>query len=194
MENNNRNRELIRLLRSSDMVAFDTIYNKYCRKLNNFVLKYIKDEKDAEEIVQDVFVKLWESRSKINMYSSFDSFLFTITYNTTISLLRKKVNESKYLDHLKSIQHITESDEIINELHYKELNKKVYALLEHIPPRQKEIFLLSREDGLTHQEIAEKLDISPNTVKNHLVKALGFLKSNINKGLLINILFFDLFL
>lgn len=176
------------------MLAFDAIYNKYCRRLYNFVFKFVKNESDAEEIVQDVFVKLWETRTKIKLYTSFDSYLFTISYNTTISLLRKRLSETKYVNHLKSIPHFSEPDKIVNELHYKELNKHVYDLLDQLTPRQKEIFLLSREEGLSHKEIAAKLNISTNTVKNHLVKALDFIKSNIDNTILINMLFIALFL
>lgn len=189
----NSNKELLTLLKKGDMVAFDAIYNRYCKKLYNFVLRYIKNEKDAEEIVQEVFIKIWESRNNINLYTSFDSFLFTVAYNNTISLIRKRINESKYLEHLKSVQIITDADEIINELHYKELRKKVHLLLEELTLRQKEIFLLSREQGLTHREIAQKLNISDNTVKNHLIKALNYIKSNIDKTHIANILFLYFF-
>jgi RNA polymerase sigma-70 factor (ECF subfamily) len=188
------NQDLLKLLRKGDMKAFDTIYERYCSRLYGFVLRYIKQKEDAEEIVQEVFVKIWEAREKINAYSSFEAFIFTMAYNATISLLRKRISESKYMDHLKNRQNITNQDESVGEIEFKELNKRVALLLDKLTPRQKEIFLLSREKGLTHEEIAKELNISTNTVKNHLVTALAFLKSNLNNNLMINFLFVSLFL
>lgn len=176
------------------MVAFDVIYNKYCYKLHGFVLRYLKQIEDAEGIVQEVFIKIWEARSKIDIYQSFESFLFTIAYNTTISLLRKRVSETKSREYLKSLQQIYSADNVIDELQFHELNDKVQSLLKQLTPRQKEIYLLSREEGLKHKEIAQQLNISENTVKNHLVTTLKFLKSHIDSSLAVNILFLCLFL
>ncbi len=176
------------------MVAFDAIYEKYCKRLYAFVIRYVKQEEDAEEIVQEVFIKIWENRKKINIYASFESYLFTITYNSAISLLRKKVHEKKYLEYLYSVQTEETSVELTDEIYFSELNNKMQSLLNELTPRQKEIFLLSREEGLTHEEIAKKLGISVNTVKNHIVSVLSFLKSNIDNRLIVNALFICLFL
>ena len=176
------------------MIAFDAIYNKYCHKLLQFVFMYLKQEEDAEEIVQEVFIKIWQSRVKINAYASFESFLFTIAYNATMSLLRKRMSETKSRKYLKSFQHISSAEQVIDEIQFKELNQKVQSLLNRLTPRQKEIYLLSREEGLNHEEIAQKLKISESTVNNHLVTALKYLKSQIDSGLAVNILFTFLFL
>ncbi len=176
------------------MAAFDAIYNKYCHKLHKFVFMFLKHEEDAEEIVQEVFVKIWESRSKIDVYSSFESFLFTIAYNATMSLLRKRITEAKSREYLKSLQQIDTAEQVINEIQFKELDEKVQSLLQQITSRQKEIYLLSREDGLTHKEIAQKLNISESTVNNHLVTTIKFLKSHIDSSLAVNVLFFCLFM
>jgi RNA polymerase sigma-70 factor (ECF subfamily) len=194
VKNNKSNRELLVQIKKGDRVAFYNIYERYCNRLYGFVLRYIKVEADAEEIVQDVFVKIWESRDKLNAYASFESFLFTITYNATISLLRKKASEQKYLLHLKSIQQIEETPASIDHLYYTDLNDKVKQLLNELTPRQKEIFLLSREEGLSHEEIAGKLNISLNTVKKHMVNALSYLKSHIDNSLIVSVLFVYLFL
>jgi RNA polymerase sigma-70 factor, ECF subfamily len=188
------NSDLILLIQKDDRVAFYNIYERYSKRLYGFVLRYIKLKEDAEEIVQVVFVKIWESRNKIDAYTSFESFLFTIAYNTTISLLRKRTNEKKFLDHLKSLQQPVNSLNLIDEIHFNELNERVQSLLDDLTPRQKEIFQLSREEGLSHDEIAKKLDISINTVKKHMANTLAFLKSHIDSSLTINLLFFCLFL
>jgi len=194
VKNGTSNTELVKLLKKGDIAAFNDIYKMYCHKLHRFVLMYLKQDEDAEEIVQEVFVKIWESRSKIDIYASFESFLFTIAYNSTISLLRKRMSENKSREYLKSLQQIDSEDQVIDEIRFKELNHQIHSLLEQLTPRQREIFLLSREDGLTHKEIAEKLDISENTVNNHLVTILKFLKSHIDNSLAVNALFMCLFL
>jgi RNA polymerase sigma-70 factor (ECF subfamily) len=176
------------------MAAFDAIYNKYSYKLHEFVLRYLKQEEDAEGVVQEVFIKIWEARSKIDVYLSFESFLFTIAYNTTMSLLRKRVSETKSREYLKSQQQFDTAEHVTDELHFKELNSKVQSLLKQLTPRQKEIYLLSREESLTHKEIAKKLNISENTVKNHLVTTLKYLKSHIDSALAVSALFHCLFL
>ena len=187
-------KKIIKDLKRGDIVAFDAVYEKYFHRLYGFVLRYLKRSEDAEGIVHDVFLKIWEARSKIEVYASFESFLFTIAYNTSISLLRKRVSETKSREYLKSQQQIYNADTAIDELHFKELNSKVQSLLRKLTPRQKEIYLLSREKGLTHKEIAQKLNISENTVKNHLVTALKYLKSHIYNDLTVSTLFIYLFL
>ena len=185
--------KLIMLLKEGDMAAFDAIYNKYCHKLHGFVFIYLKQEEDAEEIVQEVFIKIWNSRGKI-IYSSFESFIFTIAYNATMSLLRKRVYETKSRKYLKSLQQINVPEKIIDEIQFKELNNKIQTLLLLLTQRQRDIYLLSRDEGLTHREIAQKLKISESTVNNHLVTVLNYLKHHIRKILAVSILFHNLFL
>jgi RNA polymerase sigma-19 factor, ECF subfamily len=194
MSKNESNKDLIIRLREGDILAFDALYARYCRRIYGFVLRYIKQSTDAEGIVQEVFIKIWETRSKIRVNSSFESFLFTIAYNTTISLLRKRVNENKYLDHLKSIQWVEKTPDLMDEIYFRELDENLQLYIDKLSPRQKEIYQLSREEGLTYVEIASKLNISVNTVRNHMVAALSFLKTNIYSRMMLGILMFALFL
>lgn len=167
------------LLKKGDMNAFDEIYRQYSKRLYGFSLRYVKQPLDAEGIVQEVFIRIWETREKIDIYT-FESFIFAIAYNLIISLLRRRVLEKKYLEFLLQKQNIYDAANIIDEIHYRRVNEKVQSLLNELSPRQKEIFKLSREMGMTHDEIARKLNISVHTVKNHLVTALSFLKARID--------------
>lgn len=194
MEVSKTNRELLLLIREDNMVAFYQLYQRYSRRLYGFVIRYIKREQDAEEIVQDVFVKIWEARAKIDVYSSFESFLFTIAYNTTISLFRKRASEERYLEHLKLLQQVKAAPDLNDEIHFNELNQKVQALLDKLTPRQREIFRLSREEGFTHDEIAKQLGISVLTVKKHITNTLAILKSRMDSDMILSVLFFYLFL
>lgn len=96
MEINNQiklNQELVKDFASGNMEAFDLLYHTFNYRLYNFVFGLIKIRTEAEEIAQEVFIKIWESRNQLNKHSSFESFLFTVAYNTTISLFRKKATE-----------------------------------------------------------------------------------------------------
>jgi len=187
------NKELLLLLQKDDRVAFYNLYERYSKRLYFFVLQYVKLDADAEEIVQEVFIKIWEKRKTIDAYSSFESFLFTVTYNATISLLRKRITENKYLAHLQSIQQVNEITESTDSLYFNELNDKLKSLLNKLSPRQREIFLLNREEGLTHKQISKKLHISVNTVKKHSSNTISFLKSHLDNGLAVSGLFFYMF-
>jgi len=188
------NKELLLLLQNDDRVAFYNLYERYSKRLYYFVLQYIKLDTDAEDIVQEVFIKIWEKRKAIDLYSSFESFLFTVAYNATISLLRKRITENKYLDHLQAIQQVYGTIESTDELYFNELNDKLKSLINELSPRQKEIFLLSREEGMTHEQIAVKLSISVNTVKKHISNTISFLKLHLDNGLVVNGLFVYMFI
>ena len=190
MEKNRLDSKFVELLKKGDMVGFDAIYNKYCRKLHGFVMMYLKQEEDAKEIVQEVFIKVWNARQKIDVYASFESFLFTIAYNSTMSLLRKRITETKSRDYLKSLQQTEVAESAIDELQYQELKAQLQTLLNQLTPRQKEIFSLSRDEGLSHSEIAKKLNLSESTVNNHLVTTLKFLKKHLSNNVSVSMLFF----
>lgn len=188
------NTELLLLLKKDDKVAFYLLYERYGFRLFNFVYRVIKQKSDAEEIVQDVFLKIWETRHKIDAYSSFESYLFTIAYNTTVSVFRKRLSEKKYIEHVHSLQRFQKAPDLIEEIQFNDLNEKVHSLISNLTPRQQEIYRLSRESGLSHHEIAQKLNISAATVKKHIANILSYLKANLDSSLLVNLLFFSLFL
>lgn len=185
--------ELLSRLKNGDILAFDQVYELYSHKLFSFAFKILKNEAEADDIVQEVFVKIWESRHKLEDYKLLNSYIFTIAYNNSIDLIRKRINNAKYLEHLKNSAVINFTPTIISHIEYNELNIQTEKLIASLPERQKQVYLLHREEGLTYPEIAEKLGISKNTVENHMVKALKYLRQNIDNSLLINMLFASLF-
>jgi len=194
VKNYKSDRDLLILLKNGDTLAFYDIYERYCKKLYHFVLRSIKQESDAEEIVQVVFVKIWERRNKIQTNTSFEFFLFRIAYNETMDLFRKRISEKKYVEYVKSIQQSEATNNTTDEIRYNELSREVDSLLEDLTPRQREIFCLSHNEGLSNKEISKKINISENTVKKHLLNARSYLKSHLDKGLIYNVLFIYLFL
>ena len=186
--------ELLTRLKNGDMLAFDRVYELYSHKLFSFVFKILKNEAEADDIVQEVFVKIWESRHNIEDYKLLNSYIFTIAYNNSIDLIRKRINNTKYLEHLRNYSVIYTTPNSISELEFNELNTQTEKLIANLPDRQKQVYLLHREEGLTYPEIAKQLGISKNTVENHMVKALKYLRQNMDNSLLINMLFMSLFL
>ncbi len=177
-----------------DMKAFDTIYFVYNPRLQKFVYSLVKIEADAEEIVQSVFVKTWENREKLKSFASFESYLFTIAYNSTISLLRKRTKEARYIEYVKSVQIEMDDAGLDENFDWEEFDDRLNLLIERMPARQKEVFKLKHIQGCSYKEIADKLGISVNTIENHIVKAHKFLKENLGKNYLATLLFIHLFL
>lgn len=182
-------RELLLLIRKDDKVAFYNLYERYCNRLYGFVLRYVKLKTDSEEIVQEVFIKIWENRDKIDA-SKFESFLFTIAHNSIISMFRKRSAEMKYRDYLKSLQKFEDSSDATLNLQINELNNEIQSLLNKLTPRQQEVFHLSRTDGLKHKEIAKKLNISVNTVKKHITNTTTYLKAHLHSCPVLNLFLF----
>ena len=192
--NDNITQELLTRLKNGDMLAFDRVYGLYSHKLFSFIFKILKNEAEADDIVQEVFVKIWESRDKLGDYKLLNSYIFTIAYHNSIDLIRKRINNHKYLEHLKNSVIIDVNPTTISDIEFNELNIKVGKLIEDLPGRQKQVYLLHREKGLSHPEIAEQLGISKNTVENHMVKALKYLRQNIANSFLLSMLFVFLYL
>ncbi len=186
--------ELITRLKNGDMLAFDNVYELYSHRLFSFIFKILKNEADADDIVQEVFVKIWESRDKLGDYKLLNSYLFTIAYNNSIDLIRKRINNNKYLEHLRNSSIINTTLSSISEFEFNELNLQIEKLIENLPERQKQVYILHKVNGLTYPEIADQLGISKNTVENHMAKALKYLRKNIDNTLLINMLFVYLFI
>jgi RNA polymerase sigma-70 factor (ECF subfamily) len=144
-------------------------------------------------VVQDVFIKVWNVRESINSELSFKSYLFKITYNRIREIFNKQSRENYYkheiLDY--TIKFDTTTEERID---YKSLLDLVEKLIDQLPPRQKEIILMSKKQGIPTKEIAALLEISPRTVEKHLSEALRQLKKDLREDHVAGLLFYHLFL
>lgn len=185
--------QLIPAVRGGDHLAFEHLFHKYGSSLFSFVLSVLKDEFDAEEVVQDVFLKIWEKRKGLDSSLSIKSYLFTIALNTTKNRYRKKLQEEKYKQDIALDLNINQTLDF-NEIDYRNLLDYVDKIIEKLPSSRREIFILSKKDGLKNPEIAKLLNISEQTVKNQLVSSLKFLRSESAKdGNELGLLFFILF-
>ena len=179
-------------IKADNMFAFDILYNKYCKRVYKFAFSILKSTEESENLVQDVFLSLWENRHKVEKDSSIKSYIFTITYNSAISTLRKKVRESEFVEYLKSLQEIS-VEPVDAGLEYKELTNKLEKIINELPQRQKEVYLMHRIEGLKYVEIAKLLNISLNTIENHMSRALKTIRDKLGNYSLIVILFLYLF-
>lgn len=187
---------LVTAIKKDDHYAFDQIFRKYGPALFSFVVSILKDRFEAEEAVQDVFFKIWEKRRDLDPSLSFKSYLFTIALNTTKNIYRRKLQEEKYKQGVAIELKINQASDI-DEIEYRNLLDYIDKIIEKLPPARREIFILSKKDGLKNPEIAKLLNISEQTVKNQLVSAMKFLraeavKDNNEPGLFFFLLFYRL--
>lgn len=170
-------KELIILLKEGDEKAFTTLYRRYWSKVYNFSRLYLSSILEIEEVVQEVFVKVWESRSLLREDDNFKGFLFVITRNLVFNQFRRSFNENAYKQTvLSSIMPYYNLEE---ELTAADLQEFIEKMVKELPPRQQEVFNLSRNAHLTYKEISIHLNISEKTVERHINEALKFLKKNI---------------
>jgi len=181
---------LVKSLSKGNVLAFNTLFKKYSNRLYHFAFGYLKSEVESEEIVQEVFTKIWEKRSELKKELSFKSYLFTIAFNIIRKHFRTKAYFSEYLKSGISSDPDMQTSEKIT---YDSLHKYIAELVNQLPARRKEIFIKSRFEGLSIKEIAEELKISHKTVENQLTDALRFIRINLNKENISVILFFVLF-
>ena len=176
-------------LKQNDLHSFDALFYKYSTKLYAFALSITRNPFAAEEITQLVFLKIWEKRVTIDEHLSFKSFLFSIAYNETISWLRKEKSEKRRIDKFVHSSGFS-TNETEQTIEYRNIEGLANQLIESMPEKRKEIFKLSREQGLSNKEIAEKLEISVKTVENQMTSALKFLREKIGKDDMLGLLFF----
>ncbi|MDL2221466.1 RNA polymerase sigma-70 factor [Parabacteroides sp. OttesenSCG-928-N08] len=164
-------------LSSGSREAFTLLYKTYWQQVYHFCRLYLTNEQTAEEVVQEVFVKLWESRELIHADSNLKGLLFIITRNLIFNQHRRHVNEDFY--RMTVLQAMEDSYDMESEIEARDLQAYIDQLIEELPPRRREIFLLSRKEQKSYREIAELLQISEKTVENQISEALKFLRKNV---------------
>jgi len=184
--------ELVQLLQKGNVAAFDSLFEVYSQKLYGFALKYFKNESDAEELVQEVFVKVWENRQTLRSELSFKSYLFTIALNQIRKHFNKKATSLRYLESLQNEPEFSDN-QAINEDNYESALTQIKLIIEQMPPRRREIFMKSKLDGKSSKEIATDLSISAGTVDNQVSEALRFIRTRLKSENISLLLFAVLF-
>ena len=190
MNNKASTDKLVRSLRDNNITAFNQLFEYYSSKLYHFAFGYLKSFEDTEELVQEVFIKIWEKRKDINPDYDFQSYLFTIAFNQVKKHFRSKHIMNKYLEHAGNF----ESNSVATpEVDYRELSEIIDRLVDRMPEKRKQVFIKSRIEGKNILEISEEMDISKKTAENHLHTALKYLKQELGRENLIGMLFFYLY-
>ena len=176
-------KETVRKLKHGDQEAFAFLYNHYWKQVYNFTKLYFTASMDIEEIVQEVFVKVWESHHFLDENKSFEGYLFIITRNVIFNHSRRYYKETALK--ITAIQAVEESYDMEGELDAADLKKYIDELVMQLPPRQQEVFRMSRELHMSNKEIAEHFSITEKAIERHINLALRFLKKNLNLFMLL---------
>jgi len=179
---------LLQMFNNRDEKALVLIYEKYWEIMFVAANNIIKDKAICEDLIQDVFVVLWSKRDTIYIKKSIKSYLYTSTVYKVYSYLRKNKNfitEEFLLEYNNKSKRLNPEGELI----YKELVAHLDAVVETLTPKCKIVYKLSREDQLSHKEIAEKLSISQRTVESHISNALKVIRASLGNTQLLMILF-----
>ena len=186
-------RQLADLIKKGETHAFDQLFDRYSQRLYRFSKSLLKNHEDAEGIVQEVFFRIWKKRDELNEKKSFQSFLFSISYNLIVDQFRQRVKDQKYEQFIiKQAQQNYLNPE--NNLEYKELKNQVKKAVNELPERRKKIYRLSREKGLSYKEIASLLQIKSKTVENQLNLALKHIRKRLGDRTLSVVLLLYLFI
>jgi RNA polymerase sigma-70 factor (family 1) len=163
--------------------AFKAMFDQYQPRLYLYILRIIKSKEAAEEIVLDVFLKLWLGRDMLAEVENLDGFLFRIAYNKSIDFFRAAAKDKQLTKLLWEKIQLPSGSSADTSLLMREYESKLREAIDLLPPQRKKIFNLSREEGRSHAEIAAELGISKNTVANTIVEARQFIKSYLSKNL-----------
>ena len=167
---------LVKQLIVGNEKAFIKLYDNYKNSIYGYSLKLLKSRANAEEMLQDVFMKIWQKRETLDDTLSFKSFLFTIARNKCFDFLEKAANDEKMKSAIfyQSQKSFVASDRQVIEADFERIKKEAY---ESLPSKRRTIFKMSRENGMTYDQIATELGISASTVKSQMNKALKTLRN-----------------
>lgn len=172
----NEDHALFLLIKKRDKDAFSAVYQKYHRYLYSLAVKYLKDAQLAEDAVQHVFVKLWETTKNIEIEINLKNYLYTMTKNYILNTIRDHKEEIS-LSYANAQIDIPGQDDIIKALENKQMRSILYQGVESLPPQKKEVCLRKLETTDSNQQIADKMGISVHTVKSHYQESVKILRS-----------------
>lgn len=168
-------------LSQSDKEAFTVIFDHYEPRIYPFLLRITKSETSAEEIVQELFIKLWTLRAEVGKIENPRSYIFRMATNRALSYM-KSVDRTNRLMQRVAGSTTTTLNVTEERIDYKQTEEIINKLVDQLPAQQKKIYKLSRQQGMSYDEIAAELKISPSTVKNHLTEALRFIREKLQQS------------
>ncbi len=184
--------KILKELKNGDHAAFEEIFKRYSKQLYQFSLSYLKSEAAAEDIVQEVFIKIWNNRKEIKTDTSFQSYLFTITLNSVRKYFNQltRSNELKHEILLDSHGHNPNFNDYSN---YQFMLDKLEEFIKQMPEKRREVFIKKKFEERSLKEISEELNITAKTVEYHITEAMKYLRSEFEKLQVQGLIFFYLF-
>ncbi len=171
-------KDLVILLKESNEAAFEKLYFLYSKRLLGYLIKLVKSETIAAEILQDIFIKIWNNREKINPNLSFRSYLFRIAENKVVDFFRKAARDKK-LQAIVIKSACVEYSHVEEDFCEKENEQILHDVINLLPPRRRQIFQLIKMEGHSYDEVSQLLSISTSTINDHMVKATKFIREQL---------------
>ena len=171
---------LVQRLKENDKPAFELIFNKFSKKLYYFTLSYVHSKAETEEIIQNVFVALWENRDMLSEAFPIQNYLYKVTINHIYNYYKHQLVRRRYVNNM-ILEGTDEDHEALQGILTNDLGEIVNKIVGELPLRQRVIFKLSRTDGLCHAEIAQRLGLSVRSVENQIYRALKYIREKLNK-------------
>lgn len=174
-------KKVLEMLAQGSEYAFTQLFDHYRARIFSVAMRFLKSRELAEEVVQEVFLKVWVRREQMAMVLNFEGYLFTMARNRVFDCIKDLAEETAAKrEFVHSIQPMNGTDHFLIEKQYEGLLQEA---VNQLPPQQKQIFRLAKIEGLSHQAIAEQLHISRLTVKTHMAKALQTIRHNLRHHL-----------
>jgi len=174
------NKVLVKELKLNDHKAFEQLYCLYSPKIFGFSRKFFPAKEDAEEIVQIVFSTVWENRSQIDEEKSFLSYIYAIARNHILNIIKRNMYRQAFVNFALNSE--TDNDFITeNEVIFSELQNNLDKCIDELPPKRREVFVLSRKEGLSYREIAKKLTVTESTVNTQITKSIEFIRNRLKE-------------
>ena len=173
-------KELIVLLSESNGEAYIELYNRYRRGIYSFLLRYVKVPALAEDLLQDVFLKVWEVRHRLNPEMSFSAYLFQIARNRVFKMLKAIAHDEAL--RARVLNRLSETiSETENRVQWQKYHQLLHSAIDALPPQRQKVFKLCREQGKTYEQVAAEMHISRHTVKEHMTLAMKDIKDYVSR-------------
>ncbi len=174
----NSDEYLLKEVAKGDVMAFKLIYEHYQHQLYGFLFNLTKSPVYSEDLLQDIFMKIWEERSRLTEIRDFKAYLFTMVKYRALNSL-KRISVETLLKQSLSAKPGRDENSTEAIVYYNELKRKIDLLIRQLPPQQRKVYKMSREEGLKQEEISSRLNISVGTVKKHLALSLNYIKDSL---------------
>lgn len=185
--------QVLETIQSGNESAFEMIFKSYYQPLCRYAYTFLHDKEDAEEVVQSVFISLWEKRKSLNIQTSFKAYVYRMVRNSCLNQIKHEKVKQEHVAHELAVSEVS-FDAVSERIHASELSVKISEAMKALPEQCRLVFQLSRFEELKYQEIADQLQISVKTVENHMGKALKIMREQLKDYLPLFLIFFKDFI